>query len=164
IVAEGWAIPDQTYTVYNGIECDSFADLPPRAAARTRLGLPQDALVMGVVCRLAWYKGCRDAIRVLAQTNSRWHLVFCCDGPMRTYLREVAVQEGVADRVHFAGMLDDMRDGYAVMDALLFLSRHEPFGLVIAEAMASRVPVFGLAGQGEYRDPYYPLVTDDNAI
>jgi glycosyltransferase involved in cell wall biosynthesis len=57
-----------------------------------------------------------------------------------------------------------MRLGYAAMDAYLFLSRLEPFGLVIAEAMAARVPVFGLAGEGAYRDALYPLITPENSV
>jgi len=164
ILDAGWGRPDRTWTVYNGIECDHFAALPSRAAARGRLGLPDDALVIGVVCRLAWYKGCRDAVRVLGRLSNRWHVVFCGDGPMRTHLSDLAAQIGVGDRVHFAGMVDDMRTAYAAMDAFLFASKLEPFGLVIAEAMAAHVPVFGLGGEGDYRDPYYPLVTPENAV
>lgn len=164
VLAAGWATPDRTFAVYNGIECDSFEALPPRDEAKAVFGIPPDALVVGVVCRLAWYKGCRDAVRIIARMSPKWHLLFCGDGPMRGYLQEVAEQEGVAGRVHFAGMLHDTRRGYTAMDAFLFLSRLEPFGLVIAEAMAAGVPVFGLTGEGEYRDPLYPLVTSDNAI
>ena len=136
----------------------------PKREARAALGLPEDCLVLGVVCRLAWYKGCQDAIRILAQLNRKWHLVFCGDGPMRPYLEGMAEQQGVADRTHFAGMLDDMGPAYAAMDAFLFLSKLEPFGLVIAEAMAARVPVFGLGGDGAYRDALYPLVTPANSV
>jgi glycosyltransferase involved in cell wall biosynthesis len=61
-------------------------------------------------------------------------------------------------------VLDDMRAAYSAMDALLFLSKLEPFGLVIAEAMAARVPVFGLAAEGAYRDRLYPLITPENSV
>lgn len=164
VLEHGWGAPDRTWTVYNGIDCAAYQNLPPRQAARAALGLPDDALVLGVVCRLAWYKGCRDAIRILARLHPRWHLVFCGDGPMQPYLAGVARQEGVAERTHFAGMLGDIRPAYAAMDAFLFLSKLEPFGLVIAEAMACRVPVFGLAAEGEYRDSLYPLITPDNSV
>jgi len=160
----GWSQPERTWAVYNGIDCAAFDGAPSRHEAREMLGLPQDRRVIGVVCRLAWYKGCRDAIRILARLNPEWHLVFCGDGPMQRYLADVARMEGVAGRTHFAGMLNDMRPAYRAMDAFLFLSRLEPFGLVIAEAMAAKLPVFGLAAEGEYRDALYPLVTPQNSI
>ena len=116
-----------------------------------------------MVCSLVWWKGCDDAIRILRRLDSRSHLVFCGRGPERSRLEALARQEGVAERVHFAGVLNDARVAYAAMDAFLFLSRFEPFGLVIAEAMAAGVRVFGLGGEGEYREACYPLVTDANA-
>jgi glycosyltransferase involved in cell wall biosynthesis len=160
----GWGVPDRTWTVYNGIDCAAYQNLPAKNDARAKLGLPKGALVIGVVCRLAWYKGCRDAIQILSLLHPNWHLIFCGDGPMQRYLADVSAQEGVAHRTHFAGMLDDMRTAWAAMDAFLFLSRLEPFGLVLAEAMASRVPVFGLGAEGEYRERLYPLITKENAV
>lgn len=159
----GWR-PQQTLTVFNAVNCAALKRELPKRDARVALGLPEDCLVLGVVCRLAWYKGCQDAIRILARLSRQWHLVFCGDGPMRPYLESMAEQKGLADRAHFLGMLGDMRPAYAAMDAFLFLSKLEPFGLVIAEAMAARVPVFGLAADGAYRDALYPLVTPENSV
>jgi glycosyltransferase involved in cell wall biosynthesis len=164
VLDQRWGVPDRTWTVYNGVDCSDCEGAPSKQAARAALGLPDDCLVIGMACRLAWYKGCQDAIRILRHLDPRWHLVFCGDGPMQKYLADVARQEGVACRTHFAGLLGDMRPAYAAMDAFLFLSRLEPFGLVIAEAMAARVPVFGLAAEGAYRDALYPLVTPENSF
>ena len=164
VVESGWGHPTKTWTAYNAIDCNWYASTPSKEEARDILGLPRQSLILGVVCRLAWYKGCQDALRILSRLDARWHLVFCGDGPMRQYLVDIARQEEISERIHFAGMLDDMRPAYAAMDALLFLSRLEPFGLVMAEAMACRVPVFGLSGEGDYRDPLYPLVTPENSI
>jgi glycosyltransferase involved in cell wall biosynthesis len=61
-------------------------------------------------------------------------------------------------------MLDSVKQAYAAIDSLLFLSKTEPFGLILAEAMASGVPIVGIAGEGGYSDPEYPLVTSDNAL
>jgi glycosyltransferase involved in cell wall biosynthesis len=44
------------------------------------------------------------------------------------------------------------------------LARYEAFGLAICEAMAARVPVFGLKGEGEFIDSSHPVVTPDNAV
>jgi glycosyltransferase involved in cell wall biosynthesis len=164
VLARGWGEPDRTLTIHNAIDCRNFANLPSQRQARLELGLPQDVLIIGVVCRLAWYKGCRDAIRFVARLSPRWHVLFCGDGPMQKYLSDVATLEGVGQRCHFAGALADMRPAYAAMNAFLFLSKLEPFGLVIAEAMAARVPVFGLGAEGDYREPSYPLVTLENSI
>jgi glycosyltransferase involved in cell wall biosynthesis len=164
VVELGWGEADRTWAVYNGIDCTASKSAPSKCESRAGLGLPDGCLVIGVACRLAWYKGCRDAIRILRRLNSQWHLVFFGEGPMREYLSDVALQEGVANRTHFAGLLDDMRPAYAAIDAFLFLSKLEPFGLVIAEAMAARVPVFGLAAEGGYRDSRYPLITPDNSV
>lgn len=160
----GWGEPDRTWTVYNGIDCTASETAPGKLEARSALGLPADGLVIGVVCRLAWYKGCRDAIRILERLGPEWHLLFCGDGPMKQHLIDLAQQSGVAHRTCFAGVLDDMRAAYSAMDAFLFLSKLEPFGLVIAEAMAARVPVFGLAAEGAYRDKLYPLITPENSV
>jgi glycosyltransferase involved in cell wall biosynthesis len=163
VLDHGWS-PQQTWTVFNAIDCTAAKSELSKRDARAALGLPEDCLVLGMVCRLAWYKGCQDAIRILARLNRKWHLVFCGDGPMRPYLENMAQQEGLADRTHFVGMLDETWTAYAAMDAFLFLSKLEPFGLVIGEAMAARVPVFGLGGEGAYRDALYPLATAENSV
>ncbi len=164
ILEFGWGRPERTWTVYNAVDCPSFCQLVRRGDARRMFGLPEDAMILGMVCRLAWYKGCHDAIRILSRLEKKWHVVFCGDGPIQPDLKKHAEELGLEDRIHFTGMLDDVRACYAAMDAFLFLSRLEPFGLVIAEAMAARVPVFGLAGEGDFRDPQYPLVTPENSV
>ena len=164
VLKQKWGEPDRTWTVYNSIDCAAPKSAPSRRDARAALGLPADCKVIGVVCRLAWYKGCADGIKVLERLPADWHLLFCGDGPMKAYLMDLAKQAGVSDRTHFAGMVDDMSIAYASMDAFLFLSKLEPFGLVIAEAMAARVPVFGLAAEGAYRDAFYPLITPENSV
>ncbi len=164
LIQLGWGRPERTWTVHNGIDCEYFGDLPPRHVARTQLRLPKDARVLGMVCRLDRYKGCGDALRILRRLHPSWHLMFCGDGPFRAELDALAGAEQVRHRVHFSGVLDDVRPAFAAMDALLFLSRYEPFGLVLGEAMAAGVPVFGLGSDGEYREPEYPLVTTETAL
>lgn len=65
------------------------------------------------------------------------------DGVSEEYLRQLAVDCGVKDKVNFRGNCsrDDIYSTLHNYDILLLPSRLEGFGLVIAEAMAAKVPV-----------------------
>lgn len=159
----GLASPEQATVVYNAIDFDSYQQRPDRAAARQALALPPDAQIVGMPCRVVKWKGCDDLIRSLPFIPD-WQALIVGDGPDRARIEQLAETLGVRQRVWFVDNMDDVRTAYAAMDAFAMLSVNEPFGLVIAEAMASRVPVFGLVGGGEYREPAWPLVTPDNAV
>jgi glycosyltransferase involved in cell wall biosynthesis len=163
-IDRGFSRPDQAVVVYNAIDVEWFQRLPDPRAARRALGVPADRTVIGMACRLVPWKGCDDLLRVLALLPADWHVLLAGDGPDRARLERLAAMLCVSDRVTFTGNLNDVRLAYAAMDAFALMSVNEPFGLVIAEAMAARVPVFGLGGAGEYRERARPLVTPDNAV
>ena len=156
-----WIKPEQSYVVYNSIEVDRFRAHTDKARARAELGLPNDVLLLGMLCRLVWQKGCIDLLSVIERLPERWHGVICGDGPQRNELHREIESRGLAGRIHLLRTQSDVAAVYASLDAYAFLSHYEPFGLVLAEAMAARVPVFGLSGDGEFGEPEYPLVQDD---
>ncbi|WP_254448474.1 glycosyltransferase [Spirosoma rhododendri] len=65
-------------------------------------------------------------------------------------LRQLAVQEGVADWVLFTGSRerDDIRYYYSAADVFITTPWYEPFGITPLEAMACGVPVVGTAVGG----------------
>ncbi len=154
----GMVSPETSCVVYNAIDVARFASLLPRAAARAELGLPQDALLLGFVGRLVWEKGCSDFLAIVDRLPERWHGVICGDGPLRNELQSESVERGVEKRIHFLGSLDDVAPVYAALDAYAFVSRYDAFGLTVAEAMAARVPVFGIERAGDYNEASYPLI------
>ena len=159
----GWISPESSYVVYNSVDLSRFRVNGDRVQARARLGLPNDALLLGMVCRLVWEKGCADLLSTIERLPSRWHGVICGDGPLRQQLEQECKTRRIADRIHFLGLQDDVAPVYAALDAYAFLSRYEGFGLVLAEAMASGIPVFGIEGAGEYNETEYPLLSSDTA-
>jgi glycosyltransferase involved in cell wall biosynthesis len=163
-LAADWGVPDKSWTVYNAVECGHWANRFDRAETRARLGLPQDKIILGMMCRLAPIKGCDDAVRLLERLPERYHLAIAGDGSERANILKLAIARQVDRRVHMLGVLDDARLAYSAMDNLLFLSRSEPFGLLLAEAMAAGVPIVGLAGEGGYREDSNPLVTSETAV
>jgi glycosyltransferase involved in cell wall biosynthesis len=157
----GWISREKSYVVYNSIDLARFSLRPDQAAARAQLDLPHDALLLGMVCRLVWEKGCADLLSIIEQLPPRWQGVICGDGPLRPQLEEECRRRRIADRIHFIGVKDDVAPVYTALDAYAFLSRYEPFGLVLAEAMASGIPVFGIEGDGEHSEAEYALLKAD---
>jgi glycosyltransferase involved in cell wall biosynthesis len=66
-------------------------------------------------------------------------------------LRSYAASEGLSERVHFVGWLDDARIAYAASDVNVNCSDDEPFGRTIIESAACGLPsiAFASGGTGE---------------
>ena len=155
---------EKTTVVYNAIDCSRFDERASREEARRALRLPVERSLIGMACRIVWSKGCADALRLLEFLSETWNLVFVGDGPDRKALESLVRTKGLGERVIFAGACEKMPMAYAAIDGFLFLSHIEAFGLVLAEAMAAGVPVFGLAVGGQLREPEYPLITSENSF
>jgi glycogen(starch) synthase len=139
------ADPGRVVVIPNGVDVTTWATTAEQQqAARRAVGVPDDAPLLVLVGRLEYEKGGQDAVAALALlTDRRTHLVLVGTGGQRQALLEQAARDGVADRVHLVGRLDD--DTAAALlgaaDVALVPSRYEPFGLVALEAMAAGTPV-----------------------
>ncbi len=106
--------------------------------------------------RLTRGKGHRDLLRLVSRLQQRGHSVqgLCVgsgDGHSG-YVRELqsmAGNLGIADRVSFTGVRNDLPEIYAASSLVLSLStKPESFGLVVAEALSMGRPVVGYAHGG----------------
>ena len=147
--------PDLLHVVYNGVDTGHFRPPSPeeRALAKSEFGLSADKVVLGFVGRLHdAMKGCQDFVKLVASLPEDFVGIVAGTGPDAPALREQAEQLGVSHRICFAGLLDDPLLAYHAMSVFCFMSRHEPFGLTVAEAMACTLPVVGFqcpGGTGE---------------
>src|SRR5262249_34021173 len=78
------------------------------------------------------------------------------------YLKEVVAKHGVADRVIFAGRVEDdeVRDFYCACDAFLFPNENQTWGLAVLEAMACGAPVLVSRGAAVHE----VLTDNENAM
>ena len=110
-----------------------------------------DGLRLLAVGRLGRYKGFDVLIDALGE-RPRDTLLLVGDGECADELRARAHSRGVADRVRFAGEVDDARlaSAYASADVFVLpsLDRGEAFGLVLLEAMRAALPVVASAIPG----------------
>ncbi|MFE2042703.1 glycosyltransferase [Streptomyces sp. NPDC059477] len=147
-----WGVPaPRIEVVPNGIDLGRFRfDAVQRHRVRRRLGLPEEAFVVGAIGRLTAGKRFDVAVRALAGLPNDCWLLIVGGGPEENVLRRTAHEAGVADRVLFAGERPYVPDGTPgpdlpslvfAMDALVSPSPEEAFGLAIVEALAAGLPV-----------------------
>ncbi|MEU9732154.1 glycosyltransferase [Streptomyces sp. NPDC048002] len=147
-----WGVPaPRIEVVPNGIDLERFRFDPVRRLhTRRRLGLPEDAHVVGGVGRLTEGKSFGTLVRALALLPEDHWLLLVGGGPEERALRRTAHEAGVGDRVLFTGERPYVPDGtpgpdlpslLAAMDVFASPSPEEAFGLAALEALACGLPV-----------------------
>jgi glycosyltransferase involved in cell wall biosynthesis len=124
---------------YNGLDAEPLYHPPPLAGA-LRPGAYGDYVLS--VGRLEATKRVDLIIRALAHVRDV-RLLVAGDGPLRAKLEGTARACGVADRVTFAGGLDDQQLArlYGGALAVVFPPYDEDYGYVTLEAFLARKPV-----------------------
>jgi glycosyltransferase involved in cell wall biosynthesis len=105
---------------------------------------------------LVWEKGHQDLLRAVARLDAGGRrdvrVLIVGRGPEERRLRAVAEDLGIADRVEFRGFVSHAavpsllaRASCLVLASIPILYWEEQFGMVLAEAMAARLPVVAAA-------------------
>jgi glycosyltransferase involved in cell wall biosynthesis len=133
-------------TLYNRIDVQSVrSQLESRGTARQTLGLPQEAWVVGNVGRLHPDKDqvtlLHGFARALPQLPANSLLTIMGSGPLEAMLKALAAQLGIIEKVRFLGQVPNGRRYFKAFDVFALTSDHEPFGMVLLEAMAAGVPI-----------------------
>jgi glycosyltransferase involved in cell wall biosynthesis len=131
---------DQTIVVPLGLELDALTELPTPASARQGLGLPLDAIVIGMIGRLAPVKQPLTLIDAFATVAARFpnaRLLVVGDGELRSDSEADVRRRGLSGRVIFTGWRHDLRDVYAAVDIVALASRNEGTPVALIEALAA---------------------------
>lgn len=137
-------VPQQRVTVLrNGVDLQLFRpsrDEWERTAARRKFGM--EGLSMVSVGQLIERKGHHLIIAALSDLPGM-RLFIAGDGPDRAALKSLAVERGVADRVHLLGVVPhaELPSLYAGADISILASSREGWANVLLESMACGTPV-----------------------
>ena len=129
---------------YCGLDFSAFHQDAEGVDIRRELGIPPESFVVGHVGRFNEQKNHRFLIQVFSELVKKLpdaYLLLVGDGPLKDEIAQVVTDAGLADRVMFAGLRNDVpRVMLGAMDAFLFPSLYEGLGLVLVEAQAAGLP------------------------
>jgi glycosyltransferase involved in cell wall biosynthesis len=145
----------------NGVNVKRFA--PGPSDVRNRLGLPQEAPVVGFVGRLTRDKGLPELIEafdIILKTEPEAHLLLvgwfdAAEDALSTALRARILSH---PRIHCTGFVADTAPYYRAMDLMVLPTWREGFPNVVLEAAATGIPVITTLCTGS-RDSVVPEVT-----
>jgi len=135
--------------IHNAIDTDRFSPSGPAADLDAFSGLAAPAagtIRIGLPATFAKWKGHETFLQSIARIKSRTVRAYVIGDALyetrnsqwsRGELVALTRDLGLSDRVGFTGAIHDMPSAYRALDIVVHAStRPEPFGLVIAEAMA----------------------------
>jgi glycosyltransferase involved in cell wall biosynthesis len=129
-------------TIENGVALPPVPDPGARAAARARLGLPENAVAIGYLGRMHTEKGpdlLVEAVTRRLRHLADLHLVLIGGGPLEAALKAAAAPLG--SRVHLLGeIVEGATALLAGLDLYAQPSRREGRSLSMLEAMAAGLP------------------------
>ncbi|VVM41116.1 D-inositol-3-phosphate glycosyltransferase [Pseudomonas fluorescens] len=133
-------------TLYNRIDVEQLQGSQFSAEdARVELGLSPSAWIVGNVGRLHPDKDQATLLRgfalALPSLPENSQLVIFGKGRLEESLKELARELGIGANVMFMGQVADARRYFKAFDVFALSSDHEPFGMVLLEAMVAGVPV-----------------------
>ncbi len=124
----------------NGVDIETFAPHQD-PSAKARFALPPESFVIGSVGHLRAEKDYPNLIRAFARiADPRARLMLVGDGPCREDLASLSKTLGCADRIRFAGLLNETATTYQAMDLFVLSSTTEQMPVALLEAMASGLP------------------------
>lgn len=137
--------PGKVVQIYNGVDHERFAPGPVPARLAPAGFLPEGALVIGTVGRLAGVKDQASLLEAFQRLVSRHpaplRLVIAGDGPLRPSLEAQARKLGIASQVWITGDRNDVPEILRLFDLFALPSLGEGISNTILEAMASGLPI-----------------------
>jgi glycosyltransferase involved in cell wall biosynthesis len=146
--------------IYNGVDTRGFA---AAQGDRAKFNLPAEAFLLLFVGDLRTpRKNLGTVLEALRHLPDHVHIAVAGYLPGSPY-PEQARALGIADRVHFLGLVKEMPVLMHSVDAFVFPSRYEAMSLSLLEAMAAGLPVVTArtAGGAEIITPECGIVLDD---
>ncbi len=148
--------PDNVVAISNGVAVD--LEPPPSAThVRRKLGIRDDTFVVVMIAQMVPWKNHAqfiDAAAKVGAENDKAVFVVIGDDMFedhlgyRQKLESQAARLGLSGKMKFVGYREDVGELLSCADLLVHPAANEPFGRVVAEAMARSKPVVAVNSAG----------------
>ena len=143
LLAEGLPA-DKLRVVRSAVDSETYALPCERTVIATRLGVPEDGLLIGVVAQLIARKGHGDLLDALPPLMDRYpslRVLFFGKGPLAEGLQARIEQLGLPGRVQLAGFRTDLAELLPCQDLVVHPARMEGLGVSLLQAACAGVPI-----------------------
>ncbi len=145
-VSRGVGAKQQWTIIHSGIDMGSCHASSGRAKIRAGLGIPESALIAGVVARLEPIKGVEYFVRGAVETAASMpdkdiRFIIVGDGSQRQMLENMAEKSGIKEKIYFTGYKSNVLDYMAAMDVYVQPSINEGMGQTLVQASFCGLPI-----------------------
>lgn len=133
------------YEIPNAIDVNQYRfDQRIRTQIRETLGLDDDIFLIGHIGTFSAPKNHKfliDIFNDILKTNPKSRLICCGSGILMPSIKIYASSLGILNKIIFSGVVTNVNEYMMAMDAFVFPSLFEGFGISILEAQSSGLPV-----------------------
>ncbi len=145
LVNKAFVNKSKVILINNGIEPTLNLSESQKNTFRQTLNIHNDSFVIGFVGRLLDnHKRISDLIIAfsrISNKNPQAQLLIVGDGPDKVLLMQLADNLNISEKVIFSGYQSDTTPFFNIMDVFVLPSAREAFGLVLVEAMFTKIPI-----------------------
>jgi len=147
IIEKEHANPDKVHIIHHGIPIGKLttqnSDYKTKFITEWKL---KDRIVVGTIARFIEWKGYKNIITAAEKLAKEYQTIlflFIGKGSQREELERLASSKKLNNNILFIDWIepDKLPSLYGIMNVYLHGAQYEPFGLVLAEALANAVPV-----------------------
>lgn len=144
------ALRKQMRAIAYGIDLAPYSAVTPAEIAeiRAQVGAAPDSVLVGSIGRLVEQKDYPTQLRafaIAARAEPRLRMVLAGGGPLRGEIEALALELGIADRIHLLGHWTRVPALLRALDVFVLASKFEPYGVAILEAKCAGTAILATA-------------------
>jgi len=151
VLLEDGLAPQRVITVPSGIDLDRLREAGDPEPLRRELGVPREALVVGMVAALAPHKDHRTFLKAAAAVKKVLpgvRFLIVGEGQLEAELRELSESLGLSREVIFTGFREDVLELTGMFDIFVLSSYLEGMGTSLLDAMGLGRPIVATRAGG----------------